>query len=486
MNVCGYVRVSRVAGREGESFTSPRDQRAAITRLAEAKGLTVVRWFEELDESGGNAARPEWLKTRDMIASGVAKGVVVLNFSRWARDSELGPASVKAIRAAGGEIWSVQEDFDTTSPEGWYMLVSFFAMAELFRNQAIRQSARVRASAIERGVYVARRVPFGYRRDPGTRRLVPDSAAAPLVVEAFERRARGQSWVSLGQWLGERGGPYSRTGARDLIHNVAYLGWARSGEYVNRSAHEPLVTEKLFDEASRKGTAPRHDGSISSRTLLSPTCGVCGHRMQANRSNGRVLPGGGRAKVIAYSCLNRRCEARAYVRQEDLDAWVVGNLFLLLERVGSVGYRIPGREPGDHAEALRALEAAEYAREKFLRNKEQRLYLEEDEYNRLLRELTEDVREARIAVEAAEAPELPKAEHVKTLWREWTTETRREWLRGMVEAVTVEPSRGRRGVSLVERVHVVYVGGWEVGAASAGDRPGDDEIKATFAALGLH
>jgi len=485
VDVCGYVRVSRVAGRGGDGFVSPDDQRRAILGLAEAKGLNVTKWFEELDESGGNAERPEWLKARDTISKGRAKGVIVLNFARWARDSEFGPASVKSIRAAGGDIWSCQEDFDTTTPEGWYMLVNFFAMAEMFRNQARANSHRVRSNAISKGVYIARRVPFGYLRDPETRRLVPDPETRGAVVEAFERRTRGESWVKLAKWLGENGGPDSRTGARDLIFNPAYLGWARSGEFVNKTAHEPLVTEKLFDEAGTKGTAPRHDGSISSRTLLSPTCGTCGHRMQANRSNGKGLPDGTREKVIAYSCLNRRCEARAYIRQEYLDSWVVGNLFMLFDRVGKLGYAAPGDEAPDRAEAVKAVEAAEYARTKFLRNKEQRVYLSEDEYNDLLRELTEDLREARIALESADAPQLPQVGHIKALWREWTIETRREWLRSMVESVTIEPAHGKRGISLVERVHVVYVGGWEVGTASGGDRPEDDEVRAAFAALGL-
>ena len=55
----------------------------------------------------------------------------------------------------------------------------------------------------------------------------------------------------------------------------------------------------------------------------------------------------------------------------------------------------------------------------------------------------------------------------------------------MVEAVSIEPTRGRRGVSLVERVHIVFVGGWEVGRASAGVRPDDGDVRTAFAALGL-
>ena len=134
------------------------------------------------------------------------------------------------------------------------------------------------------------------------------------------------------------------------------------------------------------------------------------------------------------------------------------------------------------------VEDAEYARSKFLGNKEQRLYLTDDEYNDILRELTEDLQEARIVLESVEIEELPKVENIKALWREWTVETKREWLRSMVESVTVTSVKGRRGVNLVERAHIVYRSGWEIGAASAGkawDRPSDDEVRRAFWTLGL-
>jgi DNA invertase Pin-like site-specific DNA recombinase len=43
--VAAYVRVSRVAGREGDSFISPDVQRESIESLARHEGPEVVRWF---------------------------------------------------------------------------------------------------------------------------------------------------------------------------------------------------------------------------------------------------------------------------------------------------------------------------------------------------------------------------------------------------------------------------------------------------------
>ena len=58
MIVDGYVRVSQVKGRHGESFISPVLQREQIVGWAKLKGAVVASVFEELDESGARSDRP--------------------------------------------------------------------------------------------------------------------------------------------------------------------------------------------------------------------------------------------------------------------------------------------------------------------------------------------------------------------------------------------------------------------------------------------
>jgi site-specific DNA recombinase len=51
----GIVRVSRVSGREGESFASPDEQRQRIEAECERDDLELVEVREELDVSGGSS-----------------------------------------------------------------------------------------------------------------------------------------------------------------------------------------------------------------------------------------------------------------------------------------------------------------------------------------------------------------------------------------------------------------------------------------------
>ena len=53
-----YIRVSRVGGRTGEGFISPEVQRQRIQNWADASGVEILEWWEELDQSGGKRERP--------------------------------------------------------------------------------------------------------------------------------------------------------------------------------------------------------------------------------------------------------------------------------------------------------------------------------------------------------------------------------------------------------------------------------------------
>ena len=45
----GYIRVSRRAGREGESFISPELQRKKIADWAKLHEVEILNWWEEID-----------------------------------------------------------------------------------------------------------------------------------------------------------------------------------------------------------------------------------------------------------------------------------------------------------------------------------------------------------------------------------------------------------------------------------------------------
>jgi DNA invertase Pin-like site-specific DNA recombinase len=80
----GYVRVSRVGGREGEGYISPSVQREAISNYAAELDGEIVAWHQDEDYSGGNVKRPDFQATLERLRDGASDGIVVMAIDRFA------------------------------------------------------------------------------------------------------------------------------------------------------------------------------------------------------------------------------------------------------------------------------------------------------------------------------------------------------------------------------------------------------------------
>jgi hypothetical protein len=83
----GYIRVSRVGGRGGESFISPDEQRAAIEAWARSTGTTILEWHTDLDRSGGTLDREGFQAALERCRAGLAGGIVAAKIDRLARST---------------------------------------------------------------------------------------------------------------------------------------------------------------------------------------------------------------------------------------------------------------------------------------------------------------------------------------------------------------------------------------------------------------
>jgi hypothetical protein len=141
----------------------------------------------------------------------------------------------------------------------------------------------------ELGIHGGDDPPFGYvwtQRADGAKNIsgAPkhgpldiDPEKAPLMVEAFERRAAGAARKELVRLTG-----LSEGGVVDALRNRVYLGIAYSGAFEKHGAHPALVSEELFMRVQRTFARKQpskvvgRDSSLLSRTLVCGSCGV-GH-----------------------------------------------------------------------------------------------------------------------------------------------------------------------------------------------------------------
>jgi DNA invertase Pin-like site-specific DNA recombinase len=222
-----YVRVSRVGGREGESFISPELQEEKCRALAKARGLQVGQVFTDLDRSGGKMDRPAFKQVLARIEGGESGGVIVARIDRFARTLIGGLQAVESIEQVDGVVLTADGEFDTSTAAGELVLRIMLSLAafELRRIREGWKDAQDRAKA--RGVHIGM-ARVGYvRQTNGTLAEQPEHLA--VVSEAFALRARGGSWGETARLFTARDVPtarssrvWSRQSVRHLIGNRAY------------------------------------------------------------------------------------------------------------------------------------------------------------------------------------------------------------------------------------------------------------------------
>lgn len=352
----GYTRVSRMR----EEGISPELQRKAIESYALAHGHEI-QWLEpDLDESGKSLERPAMKHALELLERGEADGIIAARLDRLTRRvADLG----KLLEDARKQDWNliaIDLGVDLTTSNGKMVANLLGTVAEWELDRRRESWKEARSHAVARGVHISATIPAGYSRDED-RRLVPNEDA-PAVVAAFEARARGESYSQIAKSLtkervatshyrqgrsgrehllkaGAKRGlegetledwvqakesakpVWSAQGAMKLLTNPVYTGVARSGEFVQKDAHEALVGPGLWTRVQAR-TAAKGDfvNPDRERSLLAGLirCASCQRVMTADstRRGDKIYP--------IYRCKGEgRCFSKASIGQHIVEEYVL-------------------------------------------------------------------------------------------------------------------------------------------------------------------
>src|SRR5205814_4013883 len=150
----GYIRVSRRAGREGESFISPELQRKNIANWAKLHEVEILAWWEEIDQSGAKMERPLFQQALARCEAGETGGIVVAKLDRFARSAVDALSSIRRLNEVGARLVSVEDNFDGSTPMGRFAIgiLTLIAELELERIKSNWQAAV--SEAVGRGVHI--------------------------------------------------------------------------------------------------------------------------------------------------------------------------------------------------------------------------------------------------------------------------------------------------------------------------------------------
>jgi site-specific DNA recombinase len=363
----GYIRQSQTH----EGTISLDEQRTEIEHWARRPGKEVeIDWLQDVDWSGKNLDRPEIQKALRMLEAGKADGIVVSKLDRLTRNVGDLSRLIEKMKEGGWSIVCLDmggETVDFASRNGKLMGYMVAMFAEWYRDGTVEEWERHRRHKIlHEGAHWGQE-PLGYRRGTTTNSagdtkpgpLVIDNEWAPVVREAFKRRARGDTWQQIAKYLMVKGAPnaparakakksgtrakgstWTAGGARAMIRNRVYLGEARAGDLVKPSAHRPLINDRLWLKANRvKGSFPER--KRAQQALLAGDrgrgnggilrCGTCGKTL-SHSTSGRA----GRKKYLSYRCTNYVCPTRANISAPRIESYLIAKAIEMAWAPGSL------------------------------------------------------------------------------------------------------------------------------------------------------
>lgn len=281
----GIVRVSSVAGREGDSFASPTEQADRIRQACRRDRLELLEIVEELDVSGGTPLdRRHGLRAAvEAIEAGDAEIVVAAYFDRLVRSLRVQDELVSRVEHAGGRVLAVDIGQVTGGSAGqWLSGTMLGAVSEYQRRTTAERTAEAQARAVARGVAPYPNVPPGYQRQADGR-LEPDPATAGVVAEAFRLRAEGATIRQVRAHLKANGVERTYHGTQSLLRSRVVLGEIHFGALSNLRAHQPIVDPDTWRAVQRirtqRGRRPTSPLLLARLGVL--RCATCGTPMNA-------------------------------------------------------------------------------------------------------------------------------------------------------------------------------------------------------------
>jgi site-specific DNA recombinase len=464
VRVDGYIRVSRVAGRSGDSFISPDEQKKRVRAWATSQGHKIVKWHEDLDQPGSKIDRPALTAAMERIEAGATGGLVVARLDRFGRSVQDSANLLARIRDSGGVLCAVAEGIDTSGYMGKFLADLFAALGELELARIRESWETARKSAVGRGIHISGQVPAGYLRGED-RILYPDPEIAPAIRELFLRRASGESWTQLCRFMEAQGlvtpvgnERWTVATVRAIIRNRVYLGEARAGEIVKEGAHEALVSPSEWQAANvARGVHPGRSGRSSGLLSGLIRCAGCSYAMKP--SMGRTRHG---KRFLEYRCkpdkAGGRCPSPASIKSNVIEPYVIENLFRFA--TGASGASVEASDDGEHlaktlADAEAELEAVLDGRlSRALGGDQSELFLRTVEKRR---EAVADLR-ARLEQEAESRHPAQIELDLDAAWPDLTLDDRRRLLHSVFDSVFIR-SVGQGEMPVAERSRLFLAGG---------------------------
>ena len=325
-----YCRLSQDDGIEGDS-NSIQNQKAILQKFAEDHHFPSPCFYVDDGFSGGNFQRPAFQQMISDMENGEIGIIVTKDLSRLGRNQlHTGLYIEERFPMFGVRYIAINDNVDTDSSESNDLMPFKNLFNEWFIRDTSRKIRAVLKAKAERGERLGTRAPYGYRKDPDTKKLIVDEEAAAIVRRIFAMCASGSGPSQIARILKKEqiltptmyaytrygithtcldtAHPYnwSDSAIANLLENEIYLGNTVNMKHSSRSykdkrrvehpreecmvfenTHPALITREVWDIVQRVRKNKRRLTKMEEQNKYSGLvfCADCGSNMVLHRAH---------------------------------------------------------------------------------------------------------------------------------------------------------------------------------------------------------
>ena len=364
-----YCRLSQDDGLEGDS-NSIQNQKNILQKFAEDHHFPNPCFYVDDGFSGGNFQRPAFQQMISDMENGEIGIIVTKDLSRLGRNQlHTGLYIEERFPMFGVRYIAINDNVDTDSSESNDLMPFKNLFNEWFIRDTSRKIRAVLKAKAERGERLGTRAPYGYIKDPETKKLAVDDEAAAIVRRIFAMCASGNGPSQIARILKKEqvltptmyaytrygmnhtcldtAHPYnwSDSAIVNLLENEIYLGNTVNMKYSTKSykdkrrvehpreecmvfenTHPALITREVWDMVQRVRKNKRRLTKMEEQNKYSGLvfCADCGSNMVLHRA--RTMS----ASYNHFTCRTYKKDGESctghYIRECVLDEVVLEDL----------------------------------------------------------------------------------------------------------------------------------------------------------------
>ena len=364
-----YCRLSQDDGLEGDS-NSIQNQKNILQKFAEDHHFPNPCFYVDDGFSGGNFQRPAFQQMISNMENGEIGIIVTKDLSRLGRNQlHTGLYIEERFPMFGVRYIAINDNVDTDSSESNDLMPFKNLFNEWFIRDTSRKIRAVLKAKAERGERLGTRAPYGYIKDPETKKLAVDDEAAAIVRRIFAMCASGNGPSQIARILKKEqvltptmyaytrygmnhtcldtAHPYnwSDSAIANLLENEIYLGNTVNMKYSTKSykdkrrvehsreeclvfkdTHPALITQEVWDIVQRVRKNRRRPTKMEEQNKYSGLvfCADCGSNMVLHRA--RTMS----ASYNHFTCRTYKKDGESctghYIRECVLDEVVLEDL----------------------------------------------------------------------------------------------------------------------------------------------------------------